>query len=250
MKYLHTLSVIAMLWMTYTEAIAQSCSGTATFNVTINPTPTPNVLVGGNSSGGGTIQSSYQLPCASQTNPSCKVYLKSSYTNTTNFTLKWYKNNNELTQYQNYLGGYVKKNGVYKLKVIRNSTGCEAFSQTVTITGGLMAMSNTGEVANTDATSNKNEEEIFFDTETMPMGLELYPNPANDIVTINYDLGSNTVAHLEVYDILGRVQTTQTINLSEENTLQLNLSNYTPGTYIVQIIGDTGSVTRHLTITR
>ena len=54
MKFLQTILALLMCFIGYTAVQAQSCSGTATFNVTINPSPDAIVTVGGNASGGGT----------------------------------------------------------------------------------------------------------------------------------------------------------------------------------------------------
>lgn len=244
MKIFQTLFTAIILLASYATVVAQSCSGTATFNVTINPNPDAIVIVGGNASGGGTPGvTSFNL-CST-----CKVYLKSNITNLTNFTLKWYKNNNELTQYQNYLGGNVKKAGQYTLKVIRNSTGCEDFSQTVTITGGApLAAFETGEVANI-ASSNKNDE-VIFESDNEALLLNLYPNPAQNHVTVAYNTGNDTQVSMNVYDIMGRLQLSQQLDLNDTNTTDLDVSSYPAGTYIVQLTGNSGSVTRNLTIAR
>ncbi len=245
MKFLQTILALLMCFIGYTAVQAQSCSGTATFNVTINPSPNAIVTVGGNASGGGTPGlTSFNL-C-----PTCKVYLKSNYTNLTNFTLKWYKNNNELTQYQNYLGGNVKKAGNYKLKVIRNSTGCEDFSQTVVVTGGapMAAYETNTNVANTSESAK--DDEVVFESADEAISLNLYPNPAQNRVTISYNPGNNNQVTMQVYDIMGRLQASQALALSDTNTTDLDVSNYPAGTYIVQLTGNTGSVTRSLTIAR
>jgi hypothetical protein len=55
---------------------------------------------------------------------------------------------------------------------------------------------------------------------------------------------------MQVYDIMGRLQASQALVLSDTNTTDLDVSNYPAGTYIVQLTGNTGSVTRSLTIAR
>lgn len=245
MRFLQTTFALLLCIIGYTAAEAQSCSGTATFNVTINPSPNAIVSVGGNASGGGTPGlTSYNL-C-----PTCKVYLKSNYTNLTNFTLKWYKNNNELTQYQNYLGGNVKKAGNYKLKVIRNSTGCEDFSQTVVVTGGapMAAYETNPNIAN--IAESAKDDEVIFESADETIALNLYPNPAQNRVTVSYNAGNDGKVTMQIFDVMGRLHASQELPSSDTNTTDLDVSNYPAGTYIVQLIGNTGSITRSLTIVR
>ncbi len=209
----------------------QSTLNTTVLNVTLNPAPDAIVSVGGNASGGGTPGlTSYNL-CTT-----CKVYLKSNYTNLTTYTLKWYKNNNELTQYQNYLGGNVKKAGNYKLKVIRNSTGCEDFSQTVVITGGApMAAYNTNPNIDNSSESAKNEEDLF-ETDDEMLQFQLYPNPAKGTTQLYYQLALQQTATLQITDLMGKQL--QQITLSNSGTHTIDLNNYPNGIYLCQMMID------------
>jgi PKD repeat protein len=218
------------------------CSEVASVSITVSLTPDAIITVGGTAAGGGTPGvTSYNL-C-----PTCKVYLKSNYTNLTNYTLKWYKNNNELTQYQNYLGGYVKKAGNYKLKVIRNSTGCEDFSQTVTVTGGAPMLTDNNNPNINNTPSMGKEEELLFESENLE--LFVYPNPAQNRVTIAYNIADNSQLSLKIYDIMGQLQHAQTLAISN-NTLDVDVSTYPSGTYLVQLLGDKGSVVSYLTVVK
>jgi PKD repeat protein len=218
------------------------CSEVASASITVSLTPDAIVTVGGTAAGGGTPGlTSYNL-C-----PTCKVYLKSNYTNLTNYTLKWYKNNNELTQYQNYLGGNVKKAGNYKLKVIRNSTGCEDFSQTVSVTGGAPMLTDNNNPNINNTPSMGKEEEMLFESENLE--LFVYPNPAQNRVTIAYNIADNSQLSLKIYDIMGQLQHTQTLAISN-NTLDVDVSTYPSGTYLVQLLGDKASVVSYLMVVK
>ena len=218
------------------------CSEVASASITVSLTPDAIITVGGTAAGGGTPGlTSYNL-C-----PTCKVYLKSNYTNLTNYTLKWYKNNNELTQYQNYLGGYVKKAGNYKLKVIRNSTGCEDFSQIVSVTGGAPMLADNINPNINNTPSMGKDEELLFESENLE--LFVYPNPAQNRVTIAYNIADNSQLSLKIYDIMGQLQHTQTLAISN-NTLDVDVSTYPSGTYLVQLLGDKGSVVSYLTVVK
>ncbi len=61
----------------------------------------------------------------------------------------------------------------------------------------------------------------------------MYPNPAKDVVTIQYDLDFNN-ASIELYDISGR-SISQNLISSSIGELQLNTSTYQAGVYIVVV---------------
>jgi alpha-tubulin suppressor-like RCC1 family protein len=64
----------------------------------------------------------------------------------------------------------------------------------------------------------------------------LYPNPAKDVVTINYDLNVSNVM-VEVYDIAGR-SISKNVLSSSSGELQLSTSSYAAGLYMVVIKQD------------
>jgi alpha-tubulin suppressor-like RCC1 family protein len=66
--------------------------------------------------------------------------------------------------------------------------------------------------------------------------LKVFPNPAKDVVSIQYDLDANN-AQLEVYDIAGRSISTNVLS-SSVGDLQLNTSSYPSGIYIVVVKQD------------
>ena len=103
-------------------------------------------------------------------------------------------------------------------------------------------------VANTSESAK--DDEVVFESADEAIALNLYPNPAQNRVTISYNPGNNSQVTMQVYDVMGRLQISQALALSDTNTTDLDVSNYPAGTYIVQLIGNTGSVTRSLTIAR
>lgn len=72
--------------------------------------------------------------------------------------------------------------------------------------------------------------------------VNLYPNPANDIVKVQH-VDNLNINKIEVVDLLGRVVT------SAQNTDEINVSTLAEGQYLVKIYGES-TLVRKLTITR
>lgn len=66
--------------------------------------------------------------------------------------------------------------------------------------------------------------------------LKVFPNPAKDVVSVQYKLDSAN-AQLEVYDIAGRSISTNVLS-SSVGDLQFNTSSYPSGIYIVVVKQD------------
>jgi len=82
------------------------------------------------------------------------------------------------------------------------------------------------------------------DLNTDTLKVTVYPNPTNDIVTINYNLEDSSNVVLQLTNIQGQV-ISQT-KLDKSNGLQtdtLNLSNQSSGMYFVSITTEYGSFT-------
>lgn len=82
------------------------------------------------------------------------------------------------------------------------------------------------------------EQTVFEDLSkndfTKEGSIQVYPNPANDVINVK----ANTVINLvQLYDVQGRILTTK---LNHENTAVLNLSNYPSGVYFIQVSTENG----------
>ena len=179
-----------------TVANAQSCSGTATFNVTIKPLPTAVILINGNA------VSSFQV-CGTTT-----VNIGSQVTGG-GYTYQWYRNGN-LTNFT----GASKNNfnlptGTYRVRVTKTSTGCSALSAPVVIT--------------CPGASEKTIDDLFAFGAPQPLSLELYPNPANTHATVLYQVGDDVSAKLALYDLMGRL----VMNEVELRPLSRTIMNWT-----------------------
>ncbi|MBK7373166.1 MAG: T9SS type A sorting domain-containing protein [Saprospiraceae bacterium] len=66
--------------------------------------------------------------------------------------------------------------------------------------------------------------------------MEAYPNPVKGKLEIVFNSNTESNVRLEIYDILGRsVFNKGLLFRNGSNYLDLNMSEYTPGTYIVRV---------------
>lgn len=67
--------------------------------------------------------------------------------------------------------------------------------------------------------------------------VDLYPNPSHEIITISSE--NNALSRIEVYSITGELIFNTDLDL---NTYTLNISNYSPGTYLLKMFGHNDKV--------
>lgn len=67
--------------------------------------------------------------------------------------------------------------------------------------------------------------------------IKLFPNPANDVLNLNYTLKNKTAVQLELTDVLGKVQSVQNTEtvVAGENKNVINTSSLKPGVYFIRI---------------
>ncbi len=82
-------------------------------------------------------------------------------------------------------------------------------------------------------------------------GMELYPNPASDVLSVQYPAGLNN-GQLQVFNSLGQMVYNEMLksNKSISGTIinQLNVSEFEKGIYIIRIQSEKGSAFRRITI--
>lgn len=93
-----------------------------------------------------------------------------------------------------------------------------------------------------------------FESDNEDVGIEpscfqsvvgIHPNPTSTYVTIT---GPDDMKLLSVIDISGRTLYTQSIQLSSNRTITLDVSNFTPGTYFVRLTGPRQTVVGKLVV--
>ncbi len=75
--------------------------------------------------------------------------------------------------------------------------------------------------------------------------INIEPNPAIDIVKINFDYSGKEALNIEVIDNLGKIVLKQLISNNQES-INLNVSNLSAGTYMIHIFGKNYSVNEKL----
>jgi len=77
----------------------------------------------------------------------------------------------------------------------------------------------------------------IHDEEQPDIAIGIYPNPANKVSTVHYDLPEMATVNLEVTDIEGRVLLNKNYGHQPagENRININTENYSPGIYIVKL---------------
>ena len=87
---------------------------------------------------------------------------------------------------------------------------------------------NRSRIVQTGDSNSQNKEEV----------ISLYPNPANDMITIQYDLATSN-AVLEIFEISGRSISKNNLT-SNKDKISLDISKFQPGVYIVVVRQNNG----------
>src|SRR5690606_2898816 len=84
---------------------------------------------------------------------------------------------------------------------------------------------------------------ILSTNEQLAAKFNLYPNPATNVVNIT-NSESRLVNQVAVYDVTGKLISTQSFN--EQTEIQLNIENLTSGTYLLHLQTNEGAAVKKL----
>ena len=100
---------------------------------------------------------------------------------------------------------------------------------------------NTCEMVNyTPASSIGGASKRLKDESTQQLPFAIYPNPAKEMIFLNFEVGDQENVTFELYDVLGKQQTIS--RLSATNQHQIKLSNVQPGIYFYRIVSNDASI--------
>jgi hypothetical protein len=93
--------------------------------------------------------------------------------------------------------------------------------------------------------------EVETSVAEQPINMQVYPNPAKDVLTVNFTLQEATVTDLCIYDMLGR---RLSVNAAEqkagEQTLSINTKDLSNGVYTVMLRSGNLRLTKQFTIVK
>ena len=69
----------------------------------------------------------------------------------------------------------------------------------------------------------------------MQDGFKLYPNPANNLINLSYEFGNGVSYEVACFDINGK-QVLNTSWINNSTMKQIDISNLTPGVYLLKIV--------------
>lgn len=115
-------------------------------------------------------------------------------------------------------------NGNYYV-VVTDANGC-----TQVITYNLVILNN----------NNLQSDQVFH----------LFPVPANDLITFEYQMDASSDLNLTILDVSGRILQTHVINDAQIGQLQIETSDLSPGIYMMKIIYDKGYTSKRLIISK
>jgi hypothetical protein len=78
--------------------------------------------------------------------------------------------------------------------------------------------------------------------------IELYPNPNNGIFTLNIKNSTVKNSVITIFNVLG--EQVKTINLTNINTTQINLSEFGIGAYYLQVRAENNTITKKIFVTK
>jgi hypothetical protein len=84
-----------------------------------------------------------------------------------------------------------------------------------------------------------NDEPASIENNTIA-SVNVYPNPANDVINIQAGLNGISTADVIITDLAGRVITSTTISSGAE--LNLNVADYAPGTYLYSVAAGSSKI--------
>ncbi|MDD3152842.1 MAG: T9SS type A sorting domain-containing protein, partial [Bacteroidales bacterium] len=78
--------------------------------------------------------------------------------------------------------------------------------------------------------------------------LEIYPNPAQDMLNISFNANGNKNVNCQVVNVAGSVVYRNSFSGNENQSVQIDVSNLPVGVYFVNFKYDKGTITKKVVI--
>ena len=80
--------------------------------------------------------------------------------------------------------------------------------------------------------------------------VELFPNPAYEMVNVEFDLDKSATVEIAVYDVLGREVATlgKSARAEGSHRVSIDVSSWTDGVYLLSIKTENSAIGRHFTV--
>ena len=75
---------------------------------------------------------------------------------------------------------------------------------------------------------------------------EMYPNPTNSTLTLNFEANATFDSEIKVMDVSGRVISAYATSINEGiNVVNMDVSSMSPGVYFIKMVDQNGAVENH-----
>ena len=88
------------------------------------------------------------------------------------------------------------------------------------------------------------------DQVSLEEGISIYPNPSNGQFTLKIDMNDAQVIDVELYNAIGQIITTKSINHTNSSVVNFDVSNQSNGFYFVKIKTKNGTVTKRVSVSK
>lgn len=148
------------------------------------------------------------------------------------------------------LGGYTGQAGSVPASITDGQVATYTFNYTVPATSVRANMHAVAVVIDQATGEVLNAKEISLATlglaETSTINMEVFPNPASDVVNVNFDgQGDYTVS---IIDLSGRTVASKVVTSTGATSVAVPLTGLVAGNYLVSIANETGSYTQKLMV--
>jgi trimeric autotransporter adhesin len=88
------------------------------------------------------------------------------------------------------------------------------------------------------------------DQVSLEEGISIFPNPSNGQFTMKIDMNDAQVIDVELYNAIGQIVTTKSINHTNSSVVNFDVSNQANGFYFVKVKTKNGTVTKRVAVTK